>query len=405
MKKNRNRKNPREGSHEYDKTNCCPVLYDPADKATFWARHEISKDMVTKALNVCRETYDNTWDAINPRELPEPNAVQRRMVIGNTRCVLQHYPSDDTLYIGFRGSADKQDWLSNIQFELVSLVDGGNGDVKVHKGFKERADNILEELPTILKRYDPLPARIVTCGHSLGAAISQLVHIQIEDKLEKDSKCKMINITFAPPMVGNLPLRSMLNHPFAKRDLARNMHNFIVAEDIVPAALFTGYVRQKIHLYDWFLRLIIKTKLPSEYQELAQKVMDQLGELRAPGEDQPVFGQEEADKQYAPIGNQFYIKGGRMYEMKHDDDPEYVARALIRALDPVDKITARDIPEIKAKGADYPLVKQLKSDHELENYHKKLAELELAAMPISGGKRASQDEEDGVAAKRQRMDL
>ena len=114
--------------------------HEDISNPTFWERHAITKEMVTKALNVCHQTYDNTWDAINPSKLPEPNAIQRRMVIGKTRCVLQYYPSDGTLYIGFRGSADKRDWLSNIQFELVSLIDGDNdGDVKVHKGFKERA--------------------------------------------------------------------------------------------------------------------------------------------------------------------------------------------------------------------------------------------------------------------------
>merc|ERR1712154_56895 len=187
------------------------------------------------------------------------------------------------------GSADKRDWLSNIQFELVSLVDGNDGDVKVHKGFKERADNILEELPGIILGFDPLPEKIVTCGHSLGAAISQLVHIQIEEKLDNESKCKMINVTFAPPLVGNLPLRSMLNQP-----LARDMYHFIVAKDIVPAVLFTHHLRQKIHLYDWIIHHILKTKLPSEYQDLAKKIMNQLDELSAcaPRGDEPLFGLE-----------------------------------------------------------------------------------------------------------------
>ena len=91
-----------------------------------------------------------------------------------------------------------------------------------------------------------------------------------------------------------------------------------------------------------------------------------------------------------------------MYEMKHDDDHEYAARALIRALDPVDKITAW---ELKNQGAEHPIVKQIVRDHGLKNYHKKLAKLKLADMPNSGGKRlATQDVEGGGAAKRQKMD-
>ena len=294
-------------SNKFDHIDLAKVFYEPADLVTLFNNHKIDKEMVTKALNVCHETYDNTWDAINPRDLPEDRAKQERMRIGNTRCVFQHYPQKDTLYIGFRGSADKNDWLSNLQFELVPMIAGRRSGEKVHKGFKERSDNILNKLPKKILKYDPLPKIIVTCGHSLGAAISQLIHIQLEKELNMDSSCNLINITFAPPMVGNLHLRNSFNLPYAK-NLAEHMYHFVLAEDIVPAALFTEYTRENIHMYDWVLRKIIHRYLGGEHPELAQAVIDQLGELKTPERDRPVFSQDRADKQYAPIGNQFYIK-------------------------------------------------------------------------------------------------
>ena len=292
-------------SNRFERTDSEPILYDPADQSTFWGKHEIKKSMVTRALNVCHETYDDTWNAINPRNLPEPGAIQEREVFGKTRCIIRHYPEEDTLYIGFRGSADKDDWITNIKFELVSF--NKLDCVKVHKGFKERSDNILEELPAKILGYEPLPAKIVTSGHSLGAAISQLIHIQLDGKLKNESKCELINITFAPPMVGNLNLRNLLSlEAYAK--VAKSMYHFVVAEDIVPASLFIEHTRQKIHLYDWVLRLVINKYLGEENKDLAQEVNEQLSKLKVPENKQPVFNQANADSQYSPIGNYFYIK-------------------------------------------------------------------------------------------------
>ena len=302
-------------SNRFERTDSEPLLYDPADQATFMSKHKIKKDMVTKALNVCHETYDNTWNAVNPRNLPEPGAVQEREVFGSTRCILQHYPEENTLYIGFRGSADKDDWITNIKFELVAF--NKLECVKVHKGFKERSDNILEELPKKILDYQPMPTKIVTCGHSLGAALSQLVHIQLEEKLKSEPKCEFINITFAPPMVGNLNLRNLLSlEAYAK--VVKSMYHFVVAEDIVPASLFIEHTRKKIHLYDWVLRLVVNKYLGEENKDLAQEVNEQLGKLKVPETKQPVFNQERAENQYCPIGNYFYIKDCVELKLKTD---------------------------------------------------------------------------------------
>ena len=295
-------------SNTFDQIELDNVFYEPADLESLFCKHKINNDMVTKALNVCHETYMTlTWDSINPRNLPEYGAKQERKLIGNTRCIFQHYPEKDTLYIGFRGTANTNDWLSNLQFQLVPMVSGRKSGEKVHKGFKERSDSILKELPGTILGYHPPPKTVITCGHSLGAAISQLIHIQLEKELKRESSFDLINITFAPPMVGNLHLRNSFYMPYAK-NLTENMYHFVIAEDIVPAALFTEYTRQNIHVYDWVLRKIIHRYLGGNNPELAKAVIDQLAEMKPPALDQPVFSQERADKQYAPIGNQFYIK-------------------------------------------------------------------------------------------------
>ena len=64
-----------------------------------------------------------------------------------------------------------------------------------------------------------------------------------------------------------------------------------------------------------------------------------------------------------------------MYEMGHKDDPQYIGRVLIRALEPVDKIHAIDA---KRQGATHSIVKGIVTDHGLNNYHEKLAALGIA---------------------------
>ena len=87
--------------------------------------------------------------------------------------MLQYSAEDCILYIGFRGSVDEEDWLSNFKFTLVG--DGRWDDcVKFHTGFKERADNILAVLPgKIREKCKTLPQKIITCGHSLGNATNK----------------------------------------------------------------------------------------------------------------------------------------------------------------------------------------------------------------------------------------
>ena len=48
--------------------------------------------------------------------------------------------------------------------------------------------------------------KIVTCGHSLGAAISQLTHILLHEDFDND----LLNITFATPLAANFPMAEEL---------------------------------------------------------------------------------------------------------------------------------------------------------------------------------------------------
>ena len=170
---------------------------------------------------------------------------ETRLVLGGTRCVRRHYPEKNILYLGFRGSASDMDWKDNSHFDLVGLKEE-SGKERVHRGFKERAAHILEHHLVSLIPQD-LPKKIIVTGHSLGAAISQVIYMQLQSKIQEKRnmdvfECEVLNISFASPLVGNHDLRDML----MKTAIAEGMFHFVLAEDIVPAVAFYKHAFQKL---------------------------------------------------------------------------------------------------------------------------------------------------------------
>ena len=168
---------------------------------------------------------------------------ETRLVLGGTRCVRKL--KNDILYLGFRGSADSRDWEDNSHFDLVGL-EGEDSLERVHRGFKERAAKILDD-DLVSQIPQDLPKRIVVTGHSLGAAISQLIYMQLQSKIKEERElevleCEVLNISFASPMVGNHDLRDKL----MKTGVAEGMFHFVLQEDIVPAAAFYRHSFQKL---------------------------------------------------------------------------------------------------------------------------------------------------------------
>ena len=259
---------------------------------------------------------------------------KKRHILGGTRTILMEQEGD-ILYIAFRGSAGKKDWADNSHFGLVSLH-GQKGGEKVHRGFHERAKSILKDL--LEKIPEELPKTIVITGHSLGAALSQVVYIQLKDKITKARKlkefnCNVINISFAGPLVGNMDLRRQLGED----NKAKSMYHFVLAEDIIPASAFYKHAYQRLpeprnkyskqDLYQDLLNMVFKMRfgegeVPAEYKDL----------FVSPMYNQPVYDNDSMEP-YAPAGNYFYIKDGKLHELPFNIDPQFVSQALINVLE------------------------------------------------------------------------
>ena len=166
------------------------------------------------------------------------------------------------------------------------------------------------------------------------------------------------------------------------------MYHFVVAEDIVPATLFTEYTKERIHLCKVALHLAIRWKLGTEDPDdenanLPNDVIELLEGIEPVMNRQPIFDKEHALDHYAPIGTHFYIKGDAVYEMRHDDDPQYIARAMIEALKALDNVRVPyvDMPGMTGHKAAWREATKIVEHHSLQNYKTKLGDTGLVKRP------------------------
>ena len=356
---------------------------------------KIDKNIVTKAVYICKMTYvghrmgDTKWET-------GFNDEYTRCVLGKndeedragTRCVFLYEAANATIFIGFRGSVDKHDWLSNLDIKLTNT--NKEDDVRVHRGFLKRADDIFEELPKKISEMcsSGKELKIITTGHSLGAAISQLIHIKLWEKFSKAWKCQLVNVTFATPMVGNNHLRERLHSNLA----ADLMHHFVMEEDVVPPSLFTHEVYQKLPWYatednlnrfEAILRIVGQVSPSSKKIEKLMKdndIMQSIKNLfKELEEQQPRNNMMGA---YMPVGHYYYVKTERVHCLELPFDyPEGVKDTLVSALD-VMNITffkrwslERDLRKNKERSTIAREASRLAAVHGIENYYEKLQTL------------------------------
>jgi pimeloyl-ACP methyl ester carboxylesterase len=133
-------------------------------------------------------------------------------------------------YLAVRGSTVAEDWVTNVQ---VTPTLQGIGTV--HAGWFAR----MRHLPQLLLAQCIRDGhRVVICGHSLGAAVAQVVTLSLLQDLaggaERETHCSNIKcVSFAGPMVltGNVAVDQVNGH------FKDNFVNFVHFTDIVPKVL------------------------------------------------------------------------------------------------------------------------------------------------------------------------
>jgi len=114
----------------------------------------------------------------------------------------------------FRGSVNVENWISNLQFSVISPYE--DHYIKVHKGLYHEYLRYKDEISAYLVPGD----KIVLTGHSSGAAMSMFFAYDIY----KDYV--VVVYTFGKPRIGNAK--------FAESTSAINHFRITHADDIVP---------------------------------------------------------------------------------------------------------------------------------------------------------------------------
>ena len=147
----------------------------------------------------------------------------------------QNFQSEHILLIAFRGSYNRCDYITDIK---VGLRTDSKKKLKgeVHNGFLERSQSIpLEKIKTLADKYKV--KRIITCGHSLGGAVSSLCHMRLMQFL--DASFELTNMTFGAPFFGNHELQKWAS----QQKYTDRMFHFVNSSDIVPIVLSSGQLR------------------------------------------------------------------------------------------------------------------------------------------------------------------
>ena len=122
-------------------------------------------------------------------------------ILDNTNGYIGYLPSDNSIYVAFRGSETILNWVTNLDTTKTDYTSFPECNCKVHDGFYAAEQRALPQVLTQvanLKAQHPT-AKVKTTGHSLGAALATLTAMDLYKAGYTDVQC----YNFGSPRVGN----------------------------------------------------------------------------------------------------------------------------------------------------------------------------------------------------------
>lgn len=141
------------------------------------------------------------------------------------------------IWVVYRGTESTTNWLDDAHVLLVSAGYKGCSDCKLHKGFKECADNtqefLLASIKTLVAKYPTY--NIITTGHSLGGSVSNIAAVT----LYLNGYTNVYHYSFGSPRVGNEAWSN-----YCSEVLVNNPYRITHYKDMVPHIPYEsmGYV-------------------------------------------------------------------------------------------------------------------------------------------------------------------
>jgi len=132
-----------------------------------------------------------------------------------------------TIYVVLRGSNSLENWLYDLRIYQIPYEYPNCEECFVHEGFYEAALGIknqtISSLTLLQNKYHSLSYDIIVTGHSLGAAVGQLLSMEL---IKEGFSIKHYN--YGQPRIGNSNYAKHVN--IVIKDMYRITHN----RDIVP---------------------------------------------------------------------------------------------------------------------------------------------------------------------------
>lgn len=143
--------------------------------------------------------------------------------------------SSKTIYVVLRGSSSLMNWLDDFEVRQVSYNSYPECKCKVHNGFYRSSMGItnktLDSVNTLRKKYPSYS--VVVTGHSYGAAVGQLLAMELE---KSGVIVELYN--YGQPRVGDDKYADFVNTKI--KDLWRTTHNKDIVPHVPPMDVF-GY--------------------------------------------------------------------------------------------------------------------------------------------------------------------
>lgn len=119
--------------------------------------------------------------------------------LDDTEGFIGYLPSDNSIYVVFRGSVDIRNWITNLSVDKTNWKTYPDCDCQVHEGFYDAEQAVFPAVLAEVKRLKGLhsTAAVKTTGHSLGAAMALLTGL---DLIKNGINTQMYN--FGQPRVG-----------------------------------------------------------------------------------------------------------------------------------------------------------------------------------------------------------
>jgi len=150
---------------------------------------------------------------------------------------------ENTIYVIFRGSSSKLNWEADLEIIRVPYYTFPECDCSVHTGFYKATNNLKEAtINSVLKLQKEYGYKnIIITGHSLGAAIAQLISMEL---FAIDIKTYIYN--FGQPRIGNDKYAEFINKNM--KWLYRFTHNKDMVPHIPPRSI--GYLHSCKEMFE-----------------------------------------------------------------------------------------------------------------------------------------------------------